>query len=60
MLDAITVYSTENVEQNESMRKEADRQDAEHIEEYNQWCDHRVFMELEDAVGYDKAVELTS
>ena len=31
----------------------------EEIEQYNDHLDHQDFMDLEDAFGYDRAVELT-
>ena len=63
MQDTITVYSTEDVKKNKLMRKKVEEQDRieakeREIEEQLHY-DYQVFSELEDAVGYDRALELT-
>jgi len=50
-MEAKTVYSTENVEQNKAMRDEVDRQDEADREEYNAYCDSMQEM-LEKEPGY--------
>ena len=63
MVDAMTVYSTDDVEKNKLMREKVEEQERIEMEERyvleQLHYDSQVFRELEDAVGYDRAVELT-
>jgi hypothetical protein len=63
MEDAVTAYSTDDVEKNKLLREKVAKQEQLEIDTYNQSVedhyDQRDFMDLEDAFGYDRAVELT-
>ena len=63
MVDAMTVYSTDDVEKNKLMREKVEEQERIEMEERyvleQLHYDSQVFRELEDAVGYDRALELT-
>ena len=63
MQDSMTVYSTDEVQKNKLMREKVEEQERIEMEERyglgQLHYDSQVFRELEDAVGYDRAVELT-
>jgi len=63
MQDSMTVYSTDDVQKNKLMREKVEEQERIEMEERyvleQLHYDSQVFRELEDAVGYDRAVELT-
>ena len=56
---AVTVYSTDDTEENAFWAELCDEQDERDREEYNAHLARKAFSELEDAVGYDKAVEIS-
>lgn len=56
---AVTVYSTDDTERNAELDAMCEEEDKRKWEEYNAHCASKTFNELEDAVGYDLAVELT-
>ena len=60
MLDAITVYSTDDTAKNAARAKACEEEDKQEMAEYNAYCDHQGFQVLEEAVGYAQAVELQS
>ena len=57
---AVTVYSTDNTEQNAALVQACEKEDRQEMAEYNAYCDHLEFQVLEGAVGFDRAVELQS
>ena len=63
MVDAMTVYSTDDVEKNKLMRESVEKQERIEMEERSVLeqlhYDYEVFSEIADAVGYDRALELT-
>ena len=63
MVDAMTVYSTDDVEKNKLMREKVEEQERIEMEERyvleQLHYDYEVFSEIADAVGYDRALELT-
>ena len=63
MVDTMTVYSTDDVQKNKLMRESIEKQERIEMEERyvleQRHCDYQVFSEIADAVGYDRAVELT-
>tara|TARA_R110002051_G_scaffold49620_2_gene96784 strand:+ start:655 stop:852 length:198 start_codon:yes stop_codon:yes gene_type:complete len=63
MIDTMTVYSTDDVQKNKLMRESVEKQERIEMEERyvleQLHYDYQVFSEIADAVGYDRAVELT-
>ena len=57
---AVTVYSTNDTEQNAALVQACHEEDMQEMAEYNAYCDHQGFQVLEGAVGFDRAVELQS
>ena len=57
---AVTVYSTDNTAENAARAEACHEKDMQEMAEYNAYCDHQEFQLLEEAVGYDRAVELKS
>ena len=57
---AVTVYSTDNTEQNAALVQACEKEDRQEMAEYNAYCDHQGFQVLEGAFGFDRAVELQS